>query len=154
MFSLCPENRFRSRFINFWKSECLKLFHGGVSSYVNVMKQFLSHNWASCIHLTAHCLDLSSRQPSQCPQGSCNSWIASSRRQNTTSFLSVRHAWSGLKHGIDQSRHPPRIGLLRRFATLVLLTCFLNLLADRPLFTLILLTGRIIALLVNLCSRT
>lgn len=143
MFSLCPVNRFRSRFINFWKSECLKLFHAGVSSYVNVIKQFLSHNWASCIHRTAHCLDLSSRQPSQCPQGSFNSCTASFRRQNTTSFLSVRHAWSGLKHGIDQSRHPPRIGLLRRFATFVRDTCFLNLLAERPLFTLILLTGRI-----------
>ena len=55
----------------------------------------------------------------------------------------TRHAWSGLKHGIVQSRHPPRIGLLRRFATFVRDTCFLNLLAERPLFTLILLTGRI-----------
>ena len=107
------------------------------------MKQFLSHAWASCMHLTAHCRDLSSRQPSQDPHGSVNSCFASCLRQNTTSPLSVRHALSGLKHGITHKRHPPRIGLLRRFAIFVLPTCLRNLLADRPLFTLILLTGRI-----------
>jgi hypothetical protein len=120
-----------------------------------VMKQFLSHNWASCIHLTAHCLDLSSRQPSQRPQGSFNSWVASFgwSSQNTIPLNSVRHAFNGWKHGINHKRHPPRIGLLRRFAIFVLPTCLRNLLALRPLFTLILLTG-LISDSVKLCIRT
>jgi hypothetical protein len=153
MYSLSPLNLFRNRFINFWKSLCLKLFQLGVCSYVNVMKQFLSHNWASCIHLTAHCRDLSSRQPSQDPHGSVNSCFASCLRQNTTSPLSVRHALSGLKHGINHKRQPPRIGLLRRFAIFVLPTCLRNLLALRPLFTLILLTGLMYDS-VKLCNCT
>ncbi len=39
------------------------------SLYVNVMKMFCLCRLASCVHLTAHCFDLSRRHPMHCPHG-------------------------------------------------------------------------------------